>query len=87
MGGENRNMVAKWWGDEIIVTSRRPLTGRLNLSVGAGERLQLELDRQSAETLALRLRDFLGKAGGGETGGRPPDEGLRPEDLNASNDE
>jgi hypothetical protein len=83
--GENR--VARWQDGDIIVTSRRPLIGRLNL-IGSDGPLQLELDRRSAEALAIVLRDFLGKDSGGAPAGKAlADKGLRPEELNASNDE
>ena len=85
---EIRNDVVRYLGDRVTVVSRVPLIGRLRFQVGRTESVELRLDRPGAETLARALLEFLGDDAIGTRRAKPlADEGLRPEELNASNDE
>jgi hypothetical protein len=84
---EKRSLTSHYAGGEVVIVSTAPLTGRLELEAANENAIYLQLDRKSARQLAAALLDFLGDDVLQKTRTRPGDEALRPEELNASNDD
>lgn len=84
---EKRNRVSQYTGGAVVVVSTAPLIGQVELAVAGEEPVHLRLDRKSARQLASALVDFLGDDAPPRARARSGDEALRPEDLNASNDD
>ena len=84
---EKRNRISQYRGGSVVVVSAAPLTGTVELAVAGEEPVHLQLYRNSARQLAAALLDFLGDEVAPKTGARSGDEALRPEELNASNDD
>ena len=84
---EQGSRTCHYAGGAVVVVSRTPLTGKVELTAAGGEPLELQLDRKSARQLASALLDFLGEDVPVKARSRYGDEALRPEELNASNDD
>jgi len=84
---EKRSLTSRYAGGGVMVVSTAPLMGKVELTAADAEPVYLELDRKSARQLASALLDFLGDPVPQKIRTRPGDEGLRPEELNASNDD
>ena len=84
---EQRSRTSHYTGGAVVVVSQIPLTGKVELAVAGGEPCELQLDRKSARQLASALLDFLGDDVPVKARARSGEEALRPEELNASNDD
>lgn len=84
---EKRNRISRYIGGAVVVVSPAPLTGKVELAVAGEEAVYLHVDRKSARQLASALLDFLGEDVAPKARTRSGDEALRPEELNASNDD
>ena len=84
---EKRNRISQFTGGTVVVVSTAPLMGNVELAVAGEAPVTLQLDRTSARRLASALLDFLGDDVPLKAGARSGDEALRPEELNASNDD